>query len=94
MSQLTSGESYRQSLAVAGTSGTLKRRLINSSVAGNLWGKTGTLTGVSSLSGYIIDNKNPTIVFSILVNNSDLKNKKIRQAIDEIIVIIDQLNKC
>ena len=94
MSQLTPGESYRQSLAIAGISGTLEKRLINSSVAGNLWGKTGTLTGISSLSGYIIDHKNPSIVFSILVNNSDLKSKKIRQEIDEIIVIIDQLNQC
>ncbi|MGB5714304.1 MAG: D-alanyl-D-alanine carboxypeptidase/D-alanyl-D-alanine-endopeptidase [Waterburya sp.] len=92
--QLTPGESYQQSLARAGISGTLKRRFINSPVAGNLWGKTGTLTGVGTLSGYIIDHQNTSIVFSILVNNSELKNKRIRQAIDEIVVIINQLNKC
>lgn len=94
MSQLPQGKSYRESLAVAGVSGTLKRRFTNSSVSGNLWGKTGTLTGVNALSGYIIEGNNPSIVFSILVNNSDLENKQIRQVIDEIIVITNRLSKC
>ncbi len=94
MSRLPQGKTYRESLAVAGISGTLKRRFTNSSIAGNLWGKTGTLTGVSTLSGYIMEQNNPNIVFSILVNNSELKNQKIRQAIDEIIVITNRLNQC
>lgn len=94
MSQLPEGESYRQSLAVAGISGTLKRRFVNSSVVGNLWGKTGTLTGVGSLSGYMISHQKYDVVFSILVNNSELKSKKIRQAIDEIVVIVNQLDEC
>jgi len=94
MSQLPEGESYQKSLAVAGISGTLKRRFLNTSVAGNLWGKTGTLTGVGTLSGYIIDQKNPSLVFSILVDNSELKSKTIRQVIDEIIVITNQHNQC
>lgn len=94
MSQLPQGRSYQESLAVAGVRGTLKRRFTNSSVSGNLWGKTGTLTGVSALSGYIIEQHNPSLVLSILVNNSELKSKQISQVIDEIIVITNRLNKC
>ncbi|MEM9510727.1 MAG: D-alanyl-D-alanine carboxypeptidase/D-alanyl-D-alanine-endopeptidase [Cyanobacteria bacterium P01_E01_bin.35] len=94
MSQLSQRESYQQSLSLASINGTLKNRFRNSSITGNLWGKTGTLTGVGTLSGYIIDHQNPSIVFSILVNNSELKSNEIRQAIDEIIVILNQLNKC
>ncbi|MEM8674325.1 MAG: D-alanyl-D-alanine carboxypeptidase/D-alanyl-D-alanine-endopeptidase [Cyanobacteria bacterium P01_G01_bin.67] len=94
MSQLSQRESYQQSLSLASINGTLKNRFRNSSITGNLWGKTGTLTGVGTLSGYIIDRQNPSIVFSILVNNSELKSNEIRQAIDEIIVILNQLNKC
>ena len=87
-------ESYRQSLAVAGINGTLKNRFRNASIQGNLWGKTGTLTGVGALSGYLKPNHYPEIVFSIIVNNSDLKSDKIRQTIDEIIVIINNLDQC
>ena len=94
MSQLPQGKSYQESLAVAGVSGTLKNRYANSSIIGNLFGKTGTLTGVSTLSGYIFDHQNSTLIFSIIVNNSDLKSKSIRQVIDQITVITNRLNKC
>ena len=92
MSQTTLADSYRQSLAVAGE-GTLKRRFIDPSVEG-LWAKTGTLTGVGALAGYLVSEEYPIIVFSILVNNSDLKSKEIRQAIDEIIVDLNHIEKC
>ena len=87
-------QSYRQSLAAAGINGTLKRRFNNTSIQGNLWAKTATLTGVGALSGYLQTQHNSTVVFSILVNNSELKHKAIRQAIDEIVVIINQLEQC
>lgn len=94
MSQLPEGISYRQTLALAGTNGTLKNRFVNSPVADNLWAKTGTLTGVGSLSGYLINGQDTDLVLSILVNNSELKSNKIRQAIDQIIVILNQYSKC
>ena len=92
MSQTTQGESYRQSLATV-EKGTLKRRFVNTSIEG-IWAKTGTLTGVSALAGYLFNPEYPTIIFSILVNNSELKSKDIRQAIDEIIININRLKKC
>ena len=86
--------SYRQSLAVAGVNGTLKRRFVNTPIQGNLWGKTGTLTGVGALSGYLTTPSNISLVFSILVNNSELKNREIRQAIDELVTIVNRLDQC
>ena len=97
MSQLSDGQtgnSYRQSLALAGTNGTLKRRFVNTSLQGNLAAKTGTLTGVGALSGYLTTQQGEALVFSILVNNSELKHREIRAAIDEIITVLNQLNKC
>jgi len=85
---------YRQSLAIAGTSGTLKRRFANTSIQGNLWGKTGTLTGVGALSGYLDTQSGLSLAFSIMVNNSELKNKEIRQAIDELVAIVNRLDRC
>ena len=94
MSHLPQGESYRQSLAVAGNNGTLSRRFINTSVTGNLWGKTGTLTGVSALTGYLFSDRYSPLVFSIIVNNSKQKSKAIRQAIDEVAAIVNTLQQC
>ena len=87
-------KSYRQSLAIAGISGTLKRRFRDTPIQNKLWGKTGTLTGVGSLAGYLAPNRHPPLVFCIIVNNSDLESSKIRQAIDEIIVILNNLHQC
>ena len=92
MSQRTQSESYRQSLAVAGE-GTLKLRFIDTSVEG-LWAKTGTLTGVGALAGYLFNEEYDTIVFSILVNNSELKSKEIREVIDRIVVDLNHIQKC
>ncbi len=86
------GEIYRESLAIAKVNGTLKNRFRQAKSPINLWGKTGTLTGVASLSGYLEIAGGKTIVFSILVNNSDQKNKISRQAIDEIILLIQNSN--
>ena len=85
---------YRQSLAVAGISGTLKRRFTNTSIQGNLSGKTGTLTGVGALSGYLNTQSGLPLVFSIIVNNSELENREIRQAIDELVAIVNRLDRC
>ena len=87
-------QSYRQSLALAGINGTLKRRFVDTSLQGNLAAKTGTLTGVGALSGYLQTKQNESLVFSILVNNSELEHKEIRQAIDEVVNILNQLEKC
>ncbi|NJK56775.1 MAG: D-alanyl-D-alanine carboxypeptidase/D-alanyl-D-alanine-endopeptidase [Pleurocapsa sp. SU_5_0] len=97
MSQSTTSktaQAYRQSLAIAGIKGTLKNRFIDTPIESRLWAKTGTLTGVGALSGYLQTKSNSTLILSILVNNSELENKEIRQAIDEIVVIVNQLESC
>lgn len=49
-----------------GGKGTLRSYVADS---GRLYAKTGTLTGVIALSGYVITKKNKTLIFSILINN-------------------------
>lgn len=51
------------------TGGTLRSRMCGTPAAGNLHGKTGSLTGVSGLSGYVTDADGREFVFSVLSNN-------------------------
>ena len=59
---------FFESLATAGKTGTLKNRMRNSSAEGRCHAKTGTITGVSALSGYCRAGAG-TVAFSILMNN-------------------------
>ncbi len=85
---------YRASLPVAGKSGTLKGRFQNTSAEGIVQAKTGTLTGVVSLSGYMNAPKYEPLVFSIIVNQSEQPASVVRQAIDEVVVLLTQLQRC
>ena len=85
---------YRASLPVAGKIGTLKGRFQNTSAEGIVQAKTGTLTGVVSLSGYMNAPKYEPLVFSIIVNQSEQPATVVRQAIDEIVVLLTQLQRC
>ncbi|MEG4007173.1 D-alanyl-D-alanine carboxypeptidase/D-alanyl-D-alanine-endopeptidase [Microcoleus sp. Pol11C1] len=85
---------YRQSLPIAGESGTLKNRFNNTPNRVILQAKTGTMSGVSGLSGYIeVPNYEP-LVFSIIVNQSDLSTAKMRSATDEIVLLLNRLRRC
>ncbi|NLX04650.1 MAG: D-alanyl-D-alanine carboxypeptidase/D-alanyl-D-alanine-endopeptidase [Phycisphaerae bacterium] len=63
-------QKYIDSLPVAGKDGTLRRRMRGGSAAGRVVAKTGYISGVSGLSGYILDREGrPSIAFSMLFND-------------------------
>jgi serine-type D-Ala-D-Ala carboxypeptidase/endopeptidase (penicillin-binding protein 4) len=57
------------SFPIAGVDGTLKSRMKKSSAENNVHAKTGTLSGVSSLSGYLTARQGNQLVFSIIIQN-------------------------
>lgn len=85
---------YSSSLAVAGVNGTLANRFQNTSVQNNFQGKTGTLSGIAALSGYLEVKDYQPLVISVIVNNSNLDNSTLRQAINEIVILLSQLHYC
>ena len=67
--------SYLQpALPVAGTDGTLKDRMKKTPAQGNVWAKTGTLTGVSSLAGYALAPNGHMLAFAII--NQGVRNNR------------------
>ncbi len=62
------GPEFVASLAVAGAGGTLSHRMTQSAAQGRLRAKTGTLLGVSALSGLVDTPSHGPVVFSMMVN--------------------------
>ncbi|NET70726.1 MAG: D-alanyl-D-alanine carboxypeptidase/D-alanyl-D-alanine-endopeptidase [Sphaerospermopsis sp. SIO1G2] len=94
MATSSQANTFRNSLSVAGVNGTLKNRLVNTSAQGKVQAKTGTMMGVVSLSGYLNNSDNQDMVFSIMVNQSNQPTKVVRNAMDEIVVLLSQLKRC
>lgn len=61
-------DEFVESLAVAGQSGTIARRMRGTAAAGRCRGKTGTLRGVSNLAGYCEARNGHTLAFAFLMN--------------------------
>ncbi|MBD2385908.1 D-alanyl-D-alanine carboxypeptidase/D-alanyl-D-alanine endopeptidase [Cylindrospermum sp. FACHB-282] len=94
MAKTPAASVYRASLPVAGKSGTLKNRFLNTSAEGIVQAKTGTMRGTVSLSGYVNLPQYEPLAFSIMVNQSEQSATVIRQGIDEIVVLLTQLRRC
>ncbi len=76
---------YLSSLAVAGVDGTLKGRFKSSTVKNNFYGKTGTLNGVSAISGYLKTRKGNDLIVSIIMEFNRKGANYYRNIQDEII---------
>ena len=66
---------YQSSLSIIGVRGTLANRLKNTELKGKFFGKTGTLSNVFALSGYLYKGNKPYIV-SIIQNSENLDKAK------------------
>jgi len=55
---------------------------------GFIYAKTGSLTGVVALSGYLTTKKNKSLIFSVLVNNHQTSGRTVRRAVEKYIQYI------
>ena len=68
-------KAYQSTLSITGVRGTLAKRYVNSELSGKFFGKTGTLSNVFALSGFLYKNEKP-IIISIIQNSNNLDKEK------------------
>ena len=84
---------FYSSLSIAGVDGTLEDRISSASEIINFRGKTGTLNGVSSLSGYLTTKSGDELIVSIIFEFTRGSSRKHRNAQDDIIKILNDWNE-
>lgn len=84
---------FAASLAVGGKDGTLKGRLRKFPAKGNARGKTGTLSAVSALSGYLKTKSGRDVAYSILFNDPPIHGARMRKIQDVILQKIAAYNR-
>ncbi len=77
-------------LPIGGWDGTLKDRM-NGNIGNRIYAKTGTLSGVSCLSGYVFTKTGEPLAFSIMMNGYVQKAKPYRNLQDKITGILAEL---
>ena len=80
----------RPSLPIAGEDGTLKNRMQKTAAAGNVYAKTGTVSGVSCLAGYCTAPNGHILCFSIM-NNGLTTARKGRDFQDRVCIAMCEL---
>ncbi|HTL09192.1 MAG TPA: D-alanyl-D-alanine carboxypeptidase/D-alanyl-D-alanine-endopeptidase [Chitinophagaceae bacterium] len=66
-----------------GNTGTLTNYYVSDS--GFIYAKTGTLSGVVAISGFLTTAKNKSLIFSVLVNNHASSGRAVRRAVESFI---------
>ncbi len=84
--RLPSDSPVTSALAVAGRSGTLRKRLIDTAAAGKVRAKTGTLSTVNALAGLADPKAGPTLTFSMIENGSDPRGTGVTDGFAERVV--------
>ncbi len=74
-------------LPIAGTDGTLRKRMTGAFTRGNVHAKTGTVTGISSLCGYLTAANGHHLCFSI-INQGVMHGKNGRRFQDKVCTIL------
>ena len=68
-------KTYQSTLSITGVRGTLAKRFVNSELSGKFFGKTGTLSNVFALSGFLYKKEKP-IIISIIQNSNKIDKEK------------------
>jgi D-alanyl-D-alanine carboxypeptidase/D-alanyl-D-alanine-endopeptidase (penicillin-binding protein 4) len=79
-------ETFRSTLPVAGVSGLMASRMGGTPANDRVWAKTGSMSQVRSISGYIITLDHEPLVFAIIVNGYHIPGREIDATMDKALV--------
>ncbi len=82
---------FLSALPVAGRDGTLAFRLVHSPLSNKVRAKTGTMTGVSALSGYLQTASGELLAFSVIVNNYLCESKNVKEFEDRFLETLSRI---
>jgi D-alanyl-D-alanine carboxypeptidase/D-alanyl-D-alanine-endopeptidase (penicillin-binding protein 4) len=79
---------FYESLPIAGVDGTIRNRMKKTPAEGNLRAKTGSISGVSALSGYVQTPDGERLIFSMSMQNFIFPSRLYQRAQDKIGAIL------
>lgn len=84
---------WKDLFPIAGVDGTLKNRMKGTSAAGNVKAKTGTISNVRALSGYVTTMDGEELVFSFLVNGHLRSARETEKITDSVLELLANFNR-
>ncbi|WP_198013447.1 D-alanyl-D-alanine carboxypeptidase/D-alanyl-D-alanine endopeptidase [Thalassoporum mexicanum] len=94
LEKMQNDQAFRDSLPIAAVDGTIRNRFKDTIAANNLSAKTGTLSGVVTLSGYVTTVGGDEVAFSIMINNGNQPTWQLRGYVDQIALLLANLGDC
>ena len=84
---------FEETLPVAGRDGTLSNRMKGTAAEGNARAKTGSMSNVRGLSGFVTTADGEPLAFSILANNFETSPDTINRTADAIVVRLAEFKR-
>lgn len=84
---------WMDTLPIAGVDGTLRRRMRDTAAEGNVRAKTGTVSNVRALSGYVTTADGENLVFSFIVNAHLLSTRATELITDDVLAMLASFDR-
>ena len=84
---------FYESMAIVGKKGTVRRMLRNTSAAGNMRAKSGSIRSVRCYAGYVKTKSGRDVAFSIMLNNFNCSSTKARKKIEKVLKALADFDK-
>lgn len=84
-------EPLKHALPIAGADGTLGRRLKGTPGEGRVFAKTGSMSNVRSLAGYVDTLAGETLAFAVMTNGFDVRGAEIDERVDALLLALVNL---